>query len=55
MDGKETLNVKNNIPDNKMYIIINTAIGGNWPGNPDKSTIFPQTMLVDYIKYYTWK
>lgn len=55
MDGKETLSVKNNIPDSKMYIIINTAIGGNWPGNPDESTIFPQTTLVDYIRYYTWR
>jgi hypothetical protein len=29
------------------------AVGGNWPGNPDASTVFPQTMRVDYVRVYT--
>jgi hypothetical protein len=28
------------------------AVGGGWPGNPDKTTGFPQTMLVDYVRVY---
>lgn len=35
------------------FIILNVAVGGNWPGNPDESTVFPQTMLVDYVRVYT--
>ena len=28
-------------------------IGGNWPGSPDSTTVFPQQMLVDYVRVYT--
>lgn len=34
------------------FIILNLAVGGNWPGNPDATTIFPQKMYVDYIRVY---
>ncbi len=34
------------------FIILNLAVGGNWPGNPDSSTFFPQTMEVDYVRVY---
>ncbi len=34
------------------YILLNLAVGGDWPGNPDESTVFPQTMLVDYVRVY---
>ncbi|HLK35049.1 MAG TPA: glycoside hydrolase family 16 protein [Terriglobales bacterium] len=34
------------------FIILNLAVGGNWPGNPDPSTVFPQKMLVDYVRVY---
>ena len=34
------------------YFIMNLAVGGNWPGNPDASTTFPQEMVVDYIRVY---
>jgi len=27
--------------------------GGNWPGSPDSTTVFPQQMLVDYVRVYT--
>jgi len=35
------------------FIILNLAVGGDWPGPPDASTKFPQTMLVDYVRVYT--
>ncbi len=54
IDGIETYSVETNIPDCKMFLYLNTAIGGDWPGKPDKTTSFPQTMLIDYVKYYTW-
>jgi beta-glucanase (GH16 family) len=34
------------------YIILNLAIGGEWPKNPDATTLFPDTMLVDYVRIY---
>jgi len=34
------------------FIILNLAVGGNWPGNPDASTVFPQLMYVDYVRVY---
>jgi beta-glucanase (GH16 family) len=34
------------------YIILNVAVGGNLPGAPNEETVFPQTMLVDYIRVY---
>lgn len=34
------------------FLILNVAIGGSWPGNPDQTTTFPQTMLVDYVRVY---
>lgn len=34
------------------FFIFNVAVGGNWPGNPDATTVFPQTMLVDYVRVF---
>ncbi len=34
------------------YIILNMAVGGNFPGPPNAETVFPQTMLVDYVRVY---
>jgi beta-glucanase (GH16 family) len=35
------------------YILLNLAIGGDWPHSPDASTPFPAEMLVDYVRVYT--
>ena len=35
------------------YFILNVAVGGNWPGEPDGTTVFPQTMYTDYIRVYS--
>jgi len=34
------------------FIILNVAVGGGFPGNPDATTVFPQTMQVDYVRVY---
>jgi beta-glucanase (GH16 family) len=39
--------------DHPFFIILNVAVGGDWPGSPDASTQFPQSMLVDYVRVYT--
>jgi len=36
-----------------MFIILNLAVGGDWPGNVDNTTVFPSTMNVQYVKLYT--
>ncbi|MDF2261052.1 family 16 glycosylhydrolase [Streptantibioticus ferralitis] len=36
------------------FVILNLAIGGDWPGGPDASTSFPQTMTVDYVRATAW-
>ena len=35
------------------FVILNLAVGGDWPGNPNSSTVFPGNMLVDYVRIYT--
>lgn len=47
-------------PDNyffnaRFHLLINLAVGGNWPGNPDETTEFPQTMKLDYVRVYQYK
>ena len=38
--------------DKKFHMLLNVAVGGNWPGNPDGTTTFPQTMEIDYVRIY---
>ncbi|MDX6364393.1 MAG: hypothetical protein QOC85_3403 [Streptomyces sp.] len=40
--------------DHPFFLILNLAIGGSWPGDPDGSTSFPQTMTVDYVRVSAW-
>lgn len=35
------------------FIILNLAVGGNWPGSPNGTTVFPSEMLVDYVRVYS--
>ena len=39
--------------DQPFFIILNVAVGGQWPGSPDSTTTFPQTMKVDWVRVYT--
>jgi len=38
--------------DHPFFIVLNVAAGGVWPGPPDSNTVFPQAMLVDYVRVY---
>jgi len=38
--------------DLPQFFIFNVAVGGNWPKPPDGTTVFPQNMIVDYIRVY---
>lgn len=38
--------------NDNFFFILNVAVGGNWPGSPDGSTVFPQRMMVDYIRVF---
>jgi beta-glucanase (GH16 family) len=41
--------------DHPYFLILNVAVGGSWPGTPDATTAFPQTMLIDYVRVYAAK
>jgi len=38
--------------DQYCHLLLNVAVGGNWPGNPDYTTVFPQKMTVDYVRVF---
>lgn len=38
--------------DHPFFLLLNVAVGGHWPGPPDETTVFPQQMLVDYVRVY---
>ncbi len=38
---------------NNFFLILNLAVGGNWPGSPDATTSFPQIMEIDYVRVYS--
>lgn len=38
--------------DHPFFLILNNAVGGDWPGPPDGTTVLPQRMLVDYVRVY---
>ena len=39
--------------DHPFFLLLNVAVGGSWPGDPDASTTFPQQMIVDYVRVYS--
>lgn len=38
--------------DHSYFILLNVAVGGDWPGSPDATSTWPQSMLVDYVRVY---
>lgn len=38
--------------EHPFFVILNLAVGGDWPGNPDAGTMLPQQLLVDYVRVY---
>jgi len=56
VDDIQYYTVKHGQPfDKRFHMILNVAVGGNWPGNPDESTSFPQKMYVDYVRVFEKK
>ncbi|HEX6293484.1 MAG TPA: carbohydrate-binding protein [Herpetosiphonaceae bacterium] len=50
-------NILNNINSTEefhkpFFMILNLAVGGNWPGSPDSTTVFPARVMVDYVRVY---
>jgi beta-glucanase (GH16 family) len=60
LDGKSYFSITpTNLPPGKQWVydkphflLLNLAVGGKWPGYPDATTIFPQQMIVDYVRIY---
>lgn len=59
VDGQKywEANISNNINGTEefqkpFFLLLNLAVGGNWPGNPDGDTAFPAKMFVDYVRVY---
>jgi hypothetical protein len=38
--------------DEPFHMLLNVAVGGTWPGDPDDTTVFPQRMRVDYVRVF---
>jgi beta-glucanase (GH16 family) len=43
------------VVDDPFFLLLNLAIGGDWPGSPDATTPFPLRMLVDYVRVHAWE
>lgn len=52
IDGVERFRVEEMIPAEPMYLLANLAIGGDWPGDPDETTVFPATFEIDYFRVW---
>ncbi len=54
LDGKEMWRYTkpDGISQEPMYLLINLAVGGNWPGSPDARTKFPADFLIDYVRVW---
>jgi beta-glucanase (GH16 family) len=54
LDGTECWRFEDadHIPTERMYLLINLAVGGKWPGPPDNSTHFPAELVVDYVRVW---
>jgi beta-glucanase (GH16 family) len=52
LDNNPLFTVTNNVYNGPMGIFVNFAVGGNWPGSPNASTVFPNYFNIDYIRAY---
>jgi len=62
VDGQKYygINIKDSVNSTEefhapFYMILNLAIGGTWPGNPDSTTVFPDTVFVDWVRVHRMK
>jgi beta-glucanase (GH16 family) len=52
VDGVQRHETRQPTPDLPMYLILNLAVGGDWDGPPDATTLFPAEMRVDWVRVY---
>jgi beta-glucanase (GH16 family) len=53
VDGTQYFTTPHGSPfDKRFHMMLNVAVGGNWPGSPDAYTTFPQRMYVDYVRVF---
>ncbi|MBV9464096.1 MAG: family 16 glycosylhydrolase [Verrucomicrobiae bacterium] len=52
IDGKRRYFLKRDLPSEPMFLVLNTAVGGDWAGMPDSTTPLPQIHSIDYVRYY---
>lgn len=52
IDGVERYRTERGVPAEPMFMLINLAIGGDWPGSPNASTPFPSAYEIDFIEAY---
>jgi beta-glucanase (GH16 family) len=41
------------MPATPLYLLLNLAVGGDWPGSPDETTEFPADFLIDYVRVWS--
>jgi beta-glucanase (GH16 family) len=52
IDGTECARVFHDVPDKAMFLLLNTSIGGDWPGPPGRQTVLPEEFQIDYVRVY---
>ena len=53
-ENGDLYNVEGNAPFNeRFHLLLNLAVGGTWPGDPDNTTVFPARMEVDFVRVYS--
>ncbi|MEB3286390.1 MAG: glycoside hydrolase family 16 protein [Vampirovibrionales bacterium] len=52
VDGRPVAQSTEGIPQEPMYVLLNLAVGGHWPGSPDSATHFPASMDIDYLRIW---
>ncbi|HEX9780420.1 MAG TPA: family 16 glycosylhydrolase [bacterium] len=52
VDGELRHRSREHVPTVPCFLILNTAVGGDWPGPPDETTVFPQFHEIDYVRVY---
>lgn len=53
VDGRESFRFSGpGVTAKSMYVLLNLAVGGSWPGDPDATTAFPAAMEVDYVRVF---
>lgn len=55
VDDVERHRATKNIPDVPMFLLLNLAVGGNWPGSPDDATVFPAVFEIDWVRVWRRK